>query len=64
MAQSKLPVQPVARIEPVSETFFGETIVDPYRWMENPKDKDWDPFMRGRTRMPAPCWVAFPGATR
>lgn len=48
MARPKLPALPVARIEPVSETFFGETIVDPYRWMENPKDRDWEPFMRGQ----------------
>jgi len=42
------PPPPVARIEPVSETFFGDTVVDPYRWMENAKDKDWEPFMRGQ----------------
>lgn len=42
------PRPPVARIEPVSETFFGETVVDPYRWMEDPKDRDWEPFMRGQ----------------
>lgn len=39
---------PVARVEPVSETFFGQTVVDPYRWMENPKDTEWEPFMRGQ----------------
>ncbi len=39
---------PVARVEPVSETLWGETIVDHYRWMENPKDADWEPFMRGQ----------------
>ena len=39
---------PVARIEPVSETFFGQTVTDPYRWMENAKDRDWEPFMRGQ----------------
>ena len=42
------PVTPVARVEPVSETLWGETIVDPYRWMENPKDADWEPFMKGQ----------------
>jgi prolyl oligopeptidase len=48
-AQAALPKgPPVARIEPVAETFFGRTVVDPYRWMENPKDKDWEPFMRGQ----------------
>jgi prolyl oligopeptidase len=33
---------------PDSETFFGQPVTDPYRWMENPKDKDWEPFMRGQ----------------
>ncbi|WP_284619516.1 prolyl oligopeptidase family serine peptidase [Aquabacterium humicola] len=47
-ARVKSPALPVARIEPVKETFFGETVVDPYRWMENPKDPDWEPFMRGQ----------------
>lgn len=52
---------PVARIEPVSETFFGETIVDPYRWMENPKDAQWQPFMRGQDAH-ARRWLAgIPG---
>jgi prolyl oligopeptidase len=41
-----LPRGPGARVEPVSETFFGETVVDPYRWMENAKDPDWAPFMK------------------
>lgn len=39
---------PVARIQPVRETFFGRTVIDPYRWMEDPKDRDWEPFMRGQ----------------
>jgi prolyl oligopeptidase len=46
--KAKPPAPPVARIEPVTETFFGQSIVDPYRWMENPKDKAWEPFMRGQ----------------
>lgn len=39
---------PVARVEPVTDDYFGERIVDPYRWMENDKDRDWLPFMRGQ----------------
>jgi prolyl oligopeptidase len=39
---------PVARVEAVAEEMWGETIVDPYRWMENSKDPDWEPFMRGQ----------------
>ena len=39
---------PVPRIEPVTETFFGQSVTDPYRWMENPKDKDWEPYMKAQ----------------
>jgi prolyl oligopeptidase len=55
------PGPPVARIEPVAETFFGETVVDPYRWMENPKDKDWEPFMRGQDAYARATLNAIPG---
>ena len=39
---------PVARIQVVKDTYFGETLSDPYRWMENDKDPDWLPFLRGQ----------------
>lgn len=52
---------PVARIEPVTETFFGQTVVDPYRWMENPKDRDWEPFMRGQDAHARQVLGAIPG---
>ena len=39
---------PVARVEPVTDTYFGERVADPYRWMEDGKDRDWLPFMQGQ----------------
>ena len=48
MATSSIPPAPVARIEPVKDTYFGETLTDPYRWMENDKDADWLPFLEGQ----------------
>lgn len=39
---------PVARVEPVTDTHFGEKVVDRYRWMENDKDPDWLPFLRNQ----------------
>ena len=39
--QASGPAYPPARLEPVSETFFGQTVTDPYRWMENPDDPEW-----------------------
>ena len=42
----KIPPAPVARVEIVRDTYFGETLSDPYRWMENDKDRDWLPFLK------------------
>jgi prolyl oligopeptidase len=39
---------PVARIDIVHDTYFGETLSDPYRWMENDKDPEWLPFLKGQ----------------
>jgi len=39
---------PVARVEPVTDTHFGEQVVDRYRWMENDKDPDWLPFLKAQ----------------
>ncbi|MBL8329106.1 MAG: S9 family peptidase [Rubrivivax sp.] len=52
---------PVARVQPVSETFFGQTVVDNYRWMEDPKDKDWEPFMRGQDNFARATLNGIPG---
>src|SRR5271168_1564836 len=47
-AGSTVPPPPVARIDIVRDTYFGETLSDPYRWMENDKDPDWLPFLKGQ----------------
>jgi len=39
---------PVAKTVDVVDHRFGLTLPDPYRWMENSKDTDWEPFMRGQ----------------
>jgi prolyl oligopeptidase len=38
----------VARIDAVHDTYFGESLSDPYRWMENDKDPEWLPFLKGQ----------------
>jgi prolyl oligopeptidase len=43
-----IPPAPVARIDVVRDTYFGETLSDPYRWMENDKDPEWLPFLNGQ----------------
>jgi prolyl oligopeptidase len=49
-ARAPVPPAPVARIDIVRDTYFGETLSDPYRWMENDKDRDWLPFLEGQNR--------------
>jgi len=39
---------PVARIEPVTDDYYGTKLTDPYRWMEDPQDRDWLPFLKGQ----------------
>jgi prolyl oligopeptidase len=43
-----VPPAPVARIQVVKDTYFGETVSDSYRWMENPKDPDWLPYLKAQ----------------
>ena len=44
----KMPLPPVARIDVVHDTYFGETLSDPYRWMENDKDPEWLSYLKGQ----------------
>jgi len=43
-----IPPAPVARIAVVDDHYFGETLHDPYRWMENDQDAEWLPFLKGQ----------------
>jgi prolyl oligopeptidase len=45
---SAVPPAPVARIDVVHDTYFGDSLSDPYRWMENDKDPEWLPFLKGQ----------------
>ncbi len=55
---------PTARVEPVSETLWGETVVDPYRWMEGGKDPEWRPFIEGQAAYARARLDDLPGRRR
>ena len=55
------PPAPVARIQVVKDTYFGETLDDPYRWMENDKDPDWLPYLKGQNAHTRAYLDAIPG---
>ena len=58
---SAVPAAPVARIEIVRDTYFGETLTDPYRWMENSQDPDWLPYLKGQNAHTRAILDALPG---
>lgn len=39
---------PTARVENVTDDYFGQKIVDPYRWMENLKSDETQKCMRAQ----------------
>src|SRR5882724_9461667 len=59
-AKDTVPAAPVARIEVVRDTYFGETLNDPYRWMENAKDPEWLPFLKGQNEYTRAALDALP----
>jgi prolyl oligopeptidase len=56
-----IPPAPVARVAVVKDDYFGETLSDPYRWMENDKDPDWLPFLRGQNAHTRAVLERIPG---
>lgn len=56
-----VPPAPVARVEVVEDTHFGEKVSDPYRWMEDSKDPDWLPFLKGQNDHTRAIIDALPG---
>lgn len=60
-AAPAVPKPPVAKRVPFTETLFGTTLSDPYRWMEDGKDPDWLPFLKGQDATARATLAAIPG---
>jgi len=56
-----IPPAPVARVAVVTDTYFGETLRDPYRWMENDKDPEWLPYLKGQSEHTRAVLERIPG---
>lgn len=52
---------PTARVETVQEVLWGQTVSDPYRWMEKNDDPDWEPFLKGQSAQARAVLGAIPG---
>ena len=55
------PGPPVAAIRNISETFFGQTVVDPYRYMEDVKNPEVVAYMKGQGEFARMTLDAIPG---
>src|SRR5260370_2048022 len=40
--------QPIARVDSVRDTYFGTTLEDPYRWMENWRSEEFQAWVKGQ----------------
>ncbi|HWF78012.1 MAG TPA: prolyl oligopeptidase family serine peptidase, partial [Caulobacteraceae bacterium] len=60
-ADAPLPKPPVASVRPVTETLHGVAVTDPYRWMENPKDPEWAPYLAGQNAYARAVLSRIPG---
>ncbi len=56
-----VPPAPAARIDPATDTYFGETLADPYRWMEDSHDPDWLPYLKAQNDRTRAVLDALPG---
>ena len=57
----KKPVPPVAALRPVTETFFGQRIIDPYRYMEDVKNPEVLAFLKAQGEFARKALDALPG---
>jgi prolyl oligopeptidase len=58
---AKIAKPPPVRVDVARDTYFGETLSDPYRWMENDKDPDWAHFLKAENDYTRSILDALPG---
>ena len=64
MDGAAIPPAPVARREIVKDVYFGETLIDPYRWMENKNDPDWLPYLKAQNAHARAVLDRIPGRAK
>ena len=52
---------PVAPVRPVTDTYFGQQVVDPYRYLEDQKSPEVIAFMRGQADYTRAVLDSIPG---
>jgi prolyl oligopeptidase len=52
---------PVAPVRPVTDTYFGQSVEDPYRWLEDQKSPESKAWMRGQADYTRAVLDSIPG---
>jgi prolyl oligopeptidase len=60
LASAQVPSPPRARVAPVTDTYFGTPVVDPYRWMEA-EDAEWTAYAKAQGAYTAGLLGSIPG---
>ncbi len=60
-ASAAIPPAPVARTEPVTDTYFGTKVVDPYRWMEKPGSPELATYLKAEDDRTRAVLASLPG---
>lgn len=55
---------PAARVEPVTDDYYGTKVTDPYRWMESGKDPQWMPWLKGQANHTRSVLDQLPGRSK
>lgn len=53
--------QPVAPVKPITDTYFGQTVVDPYRWMEDLSSPEVQKWMKAQNEYTRDYLSHLPG---
>jgi prolyl oligopeptidase len=56
-----LPRPPVAPVHPVTDTYWGQAVVDPYQWMENEASPVFQTWMKGQNDTTRRILDSLPG---
>ncbi|MDC7807124.1 prolyl oligopeptidase family serine peptidase [Luteimonas sp BLCC-B24] len=52
---------PPAKVQPVTDDYYGTQVTDPYRWMESGQDPDWMPWLKAQASHTQAVFAAMPG---
>jgi prolyl oligopeptidase len=60
-SHAELPAAPAAKTVPVVDDYFGTKVTDPYRWMEDPKDPDFQAYLKAQSERTRAILDSIPG---